>query len=212
MSEAGASPSTGITRLQQYHMTPSDFRTVRPPKETFGLLSRRTRISPVAHKPFSGMLSPLPRWTGWVHSSITFPIRWSLPRVRGGSASTRTFSRPAQRLHVTACRTARPPTAAFVTRRRPGSCPPTVARQLPSPIDFGSCGLFLPLGSMIVSGHTPTYAARSAADVYAVKPAPRTSAPRRSSARSARCPWSIPRTASSGGRCRVGSSSCRRAS
>src|SRR5437868_5029058 len=36
--------------------------------------------------------------------------------------------------------------AAFVTRLRPGSCPPTVARQLPSPIDIGSCGFLLPLG------------------------------------------------------------------
>src|ERR1700730_8226499 len=28
------------------------------------------RISPVAHEPFSGMLLPLPRWTGRVHLSI----------------------------------------------------------------------------------------------------------------------------------------------
>ena len=31
------------------------------------------------------------------------------------------------------------------------------ARQLPSPIDLGSCGLLLPLGSMTVSGRSPTY-------------------------------------------------------
>src|SRR5713101_7357863 len=105
-------------------MAPSDFRPAR-------LLARRSGRYPAGPHFFS---------------CLSFPVRWSLPRVRGGSASTTSFSRPARHLHVTACQIARPPSAAFVTRHRPGSCPPTVARQLPSPIDFGSCGLLLPLG------------------------------------------------------------------
>ena len=156
MSEAGASPSTGITRLQQYHMTPSDFRTVRPPKETFGLLSRRTRISPVAHKPFSGMLSPLPRWTGRVHASITFTIRWSLPRVRGGSGSTTyvfeacsAFTRYGLPDRSTAqgglCHEAS--TRQLPTDSRSSASEPNRHRLVWSPP---------PTGSMIVSGHTPT--------------------------------------------------------
>jgi hypothetical protein len=68
-SQAGASPSTGITRLRQYYgplrlpARPSPCRDVRVAIPT-------NRISPVARKPFSGMLLPLPRWTRRVHLSI----------------------------------------------------------------------------------------------------------------------------------------------
>src|SRR5882757_10737837 len=141
MSQAGASPSTGITRLRQY-CGPLRLPVRPPPGETYGSLSRRTGspLSPVKPSPTCCCHYP-----GGPDGCIcrSFPIRWSLPRVRGGSASTTSFSRPARHLHVTACQIARPPSAVFVTRHRPGSCPPTVARQLPSPIDFGSRGLFL---------------------------------------------------------------------
>src|SRR5690242_6232241 len=45
--------------------------------------------------------------------------------------------------HVTACRVARPPKAAFVTRLRPGGLLRRAARQLLNPIDNCSGGFFL---------------------------------------------------------------------
>ena len=146
MSEAGASPSTGVTRLHQYCMTPSDFQNVRPLIETFGLLSRRpgSPLSPINPSPACCRHYPGGP-DGCTHRSPS-PSVGAFPELGAGRRPRLTFSRPARRLHVTACRTARPPTAAFVTRHRPGSYPPTAARQLPSPIDIGSCGLLLPQG------------------------------------------------------------------
>ena len=165
MSEAGASPSTGITRLHQYCMAPSDFPHVRPLIETFGSLSRRmgSPLSPITPSPACCRHYPGGP-DGCTHRSPS-PSVGAFPELGAGRRPRLAFSRPARRLHVTACRIARPPTAAFVTRHRPGSCPPTAARQLPSPIDTGSCGLLLPLGSMIVSGHTPTYAVHQSESV-----------------------------------------------
>ena len=50
-------------------MAPSDFRPIRILTTRLGCVPM-DRISPVARKPFSGMLLPLPRWTGRVHLSI----------------------------------------------------------------------------------------------------------------------------------------------
>src|SRR5258708_28961245 len=137
-------------------MALSDFRTAR-------LLARRSGRYPdgpdLSCRPQTILrhavaITPVDRTGASVDPS---PSVGAFPELGAGRRPRLLFSRPAQHLHVTACQIARPPMAAFVTRHRPGSCPPTVARQLPSPIDFGSCGLLLPLGSMIVSGHTPTY-------------------------------------------------------
>ena len=146
VSEAGASPSTGITRLRQYcgplrlplASVPCQERSGRYPDLKGSLLS------PI--NPSPACCCHYPGGPDGCTRRSPSPSVGAFPELGAGRRPRLAFSRPARRLHVTACRIARPPTAAFVTRRRPGSCPPTVARQLPSPIDIGSCGLLLPQG------------------------------------------------------------------
>ena len=111
----------------------SDFRQVRRACHGVGIHHPRPRrISPDYPHHHSNVPCPLPRWTEMGAHVGCFPIRLGLPRTAVGSASTSSLSRPAQ-----ASRVLRPagslsrPTAAFVTRLRPGRLPDQAARQLP---------------------------------------------------------------------------------
>jgi hypothetical protein len=117
------------------------------------------RISPVAHTPFSGMLLPLTPVDQTGAPVDSSPSIGAFPEIGAGRRPRFRFRGLLGIQLVTACWIARPPSAAFVTRLRPGSCPPTVARQLPSPIDLARV-VSSSTGSMIVSGHTPSYVLR----------------------------------------------------
>ena len=138
-------------------MAPSDFRSVRLPHETCGSLSRRTGspLSPVNPSPACCCHYP-----GGPDGCIcrSFPIRWSLPRDRGGSASTTSvfeacsaFTRyglpDRSTAHGGLCHEAS--TRQSPTDSRSSASEPNRLRLVWSPH---------PTGSTIVSGHTPSYA------------------------------------------------------
>ena len=84
------------------------------------------------------MLSPLPRWIG-IGGSVTSPLRFGLPRILGGSASTTVLSGPSQgSLALRPARLLQPYRLTSVPRASTGRSPyPTVwvatgmNRQLP---------------------------------------------------------------------------------
>ena len=81
--------STGFTPASSDTTAPSDSRCIHVSLRDVRVAIPTRRDLPCRRiDPSSDMPSPLPRWTGRVHASITFTVRWSLPRVRGGSAST----------------------------------------------------------------------------------------------------------------------------
>jgi hypothetical protein len=73
------------------------------------------------------MLSPLPRWIG-IGGSVTSPLRFGLPRILGGSASTTFLSGPSQgSLALRPARSLQPYRLTSVPRASAGRSPyPTV--------------------------------------------------------------------------------------
>src|ERR671912_2855017 len=86
----------------------------------------------------------LPRWTRMGALIGCFPIpRGPSPICRRVGVHDFTFEACSGFTRVAACRIARPPMAAFVTRLRPGRLPDRAARQLPEPTDNSLGGSFL---------------------------------------------------------------------
>ena len=86
-------------------------------------------------------ITPMDR-NGCVCRLLPCPPRPS-PLFRRVGVHDFTFEACSGFTHVTACRIAQPPKAAFVTRLRPGRLPDQAARQLPGPTDNSLGGSFL---------------------------------------------------------------------
>ena len=104
------------------------------------------------------MPCPLPRWTETGAPVGCFPVpRGPSPLLRRVGVHNFTFEACSGFTHITACRIAQPPKAAFVTRLRSARLPDQIARQLPGPTDNFLGGTFLhwstaPLGRTEKSG------------------------------------------------------------
>ena len=141
--KSGSFPPPALPSIDST-MTPSDTRLSRRPATTL--------------RPLPSFMAGLPQLPGspFRHAVPTTPmdqngcICWLLPRptrpsplFRRVGVHTFTFEACSGFTHITVCRIAQPPKAAFVTRLRPNRLPGRAARQLPSPTNNCLGGSFL---------------------------------------------------------------------
>jgi len=129
--EVRALPSTGITRLRRY------YGPLRVPAESLSLprtlefASARPGVPPLAQTTFPACRAHYPGGPEPVRASVTSRSMLPSPFLRRVGFHDFTFEACSSFTRVTACRVARPPYVAFVTRLRPGPLPGRAACQLP---------------------------------------------------------------------------------
>src|SRR5215211_3805976 len=92
---------------------------------------RRDGSPPLTRITLPTCRAPYPGGSRRVPASITSPLTWPSPFPRRVGIRIFTFEASSSFTRVTARWIAQPPTAAFVTRLRPGRLPCQAARQLP---------------------------------------------------------------------------------
>ena len=124
-------PFTGITRLQRYY---DPLRvSVGPPSlpRALELTSAPTEVPPIAQTTFPACRAHYPGGPEPMRLSVTFRSVQPSPFLRRVGVHNFTFEACSGFTRVTACRVARPPMVAFVTRLRLGPLPVQAACQLP---------------------------------------------------------------------------------